>query len=297
MPDIDSVSTGWRAQYPACRRVSKSSADSFQHLFFIQIETNFEHPGQVSAPHDLENLTDFARKSLKIKWCSTNNTWAKFILKIRKQFPQHRKEVLTWSDSKTLKLFNILVQFFYLSRLKYSCQCREKVYIFRPRIPRFSVTCRNVWNCLPYTVVVTPLLFFFSFFFPSSLVLSFRHVLFAPGDKQTQPVHSLTAHQINSQPKNSNCEHVADMWPGSHHLFLLLLHHHPSPPRTFWGLDQCRPGCWTYGSHNIPAGPLTGVSGSPPALFCQRPRQHIRPIIEVCAVAEEGGTTSIPPRP
>lgn len=82
----------------------------------------------------------------------------------------------------------------------------------------------------PYTLVVTLVLdtvglslVFFTFFPP--LVLSVRHVLFVPEDKQTQAVHSLTALQINSQPKSSNSEHVADMWPGSRHLLLLLLGH------------------------------------------------------------------------
>lgn len=48
-----------------------------------------------------------------------------------------------------------------------------------------------------------------------------------------------------------------------------------------------RSGCWTYRSHNIPAGLLTGVSGTPPALFCQRLNQHIRLIIDVCGATRK----------
>lgn len=122
---------------------------------------------------------------------------------------------------------------------------------------------------------------FVFFFLPSSLVLSFRQVLFAPGDKQAQPVHSLTALQINFQPKIRNCEHVADMWPDSRHLLLLLPLWHSG------GSASARPGCWTYGSHNIPTGPLTGTPAHPQLCFCRRPRRYIRPIVEVCGVAAE----------
>lgn len=40
----------------------------------------------------------------------------------------------------------------------------ENVDIFQPSIPSLSTPCKNVWNCLPYTVGVTLLLFFLSFF-------------------------------------------------------------------------------------------------------------------------------------
>lgn len=100
---------------------------------------------------------------------------------------------------------------------------------------------------------------------------------------QTAAAHALT----NRRPNKPRLKTVTlSMWPtcGPAHMAATASSSDPLEGR------PDRSGCWTYRSHNIPAGLLTGVSGTLPALFCQRLNQHIRLIIDVC-----GATREVPP--